>query len=281
MMLSCGLTGIYLRTIICLMKTTFLFALILFVSCSHKAVVPQKTARPSPYPRIEAGIPRVCGVSQEQDGYEERYIFDCKSDYSRDSRLPAGFGFRSKPGHPYTSGVKSPYPRGKVARSIDMISRNTALNETYLYVIDFAGGPDSHDQKSVIFLFPRTDIPKVTEIGSEVELLLPTGEKAFFDAETGAIRGGALKEGPIDLHRDRMKRAQPNVHYTGDYISVRLNHAFEEPTIGAEKAVIQQKDNICILMRNRLFDKNGKLLTKNDEDFLEAINRECTTPFSF
>lgn len=260
-----------------------LISLLLFsISCSQlPSKKAEKSTRPSPYPRIEAGINRVCSVSQEQDGYEERYIFDCKADYSPESRMFAGFGFRNKPGHQFFTGLKAPYGKGRPARSIDMISRNHALNETYLYIIDFAGGPDSHDQKSVIYLFPRTEIPKVSTIGSEIELLLPTGEKAFFDAETGAIRGGALKEGPIDLHRDRLKRAQPNVHYTGDYISIRLNHAFEEPTIAADKAVIQQKDNICILMRNRLFNSQGKLLTKNDDDLLESINRECTTPFRF
>lgn len=262
------------------MNSIILFLLFL-VSCSQVPTKIKKEAKPSPYPRLETGFKRVCGVGQEQDGYEERYIFNCREDYSPESRLFAGYGFRSKPGHPYTSGKKSPYPRGKVARSIDMISRNHALNETYLYVIDFAGGPDSHDLKSVIFLFPRVEIPKVTVIGSEIELLLPTGEKAFIDAETGALRGGALREGPVDLNPNRMKRAQPNVQYTGDFISVRLNHAYEEPTIGAEKAVIQQKDNICILMRNRLFDRDGKLLPKSDDEFLELINRECTTPFHF
>ncbi len=259
----------------------FLLVLLVSTACSQIPVKKEKEKKPSPYPRIETGIKRVCSVSQEQDGYEERYIFNCKEDYSPDSRIFAGFGFRSKPAHPYTSGIKSPYPRGKVARSIDMISRHHALNETYLYVIDFAGGPDSHDKKSVIYLFPRIEIPKVSTVGNEIELLLPTGEKAFFDAESGAINGGALKEGPIDLNSQYRKRAQPNVEYTGEYISVRLNHAFEEPTIGAEKAVIQQKDNICILMRNRLFGRDGKLLTKSDDEFLEAINRECTTPFQF
>jgi hypothetical protein len=258
-----------------------LLVLLICVACSQSPVKEKKVSKPSPYPRIETGIKRVCSVSQEQDGYEERYIFNCKEDYSPESRIFAGFGFRSKPGHPYTSGKKSPYPRGKVARTIDMISRHHSLNETYLYVIDFAGGPDSHDLKSVIYLFPRVEIPKVTTVGNEIELLLPTGEKAIFDAQTGAITGGALKEGPIDLNPNYKKRAQPNVEYTGDYISVRLNHAYEEPTIGAEKAVIQQKNNICILMRNRLFSRSGKLLTKSDDEFLEVINSQCTTPFSF
>ncbi len=256
-------------------------ALFITASCSQVQTAKPKEKKPSPYPRIETGIKRICTVNQELDSYEERYIFDCKEDYSKDTRIFAGYGFRSKPGHPYVSGLKSPYPRGKAARSIDMISRNYSLNETYLSVIDFAGGPDSHDKKSVIYLFPRVELPKVTEIGNEVELLLPTGEKVFFDAETGVINGGAMKEGKIDLHREYKKRAEPNVHYTGDYVSVRLTHAFDEPTIAADKAVIQQKDNICILMRGRLFNREGKLLSKSDDEFLEAINRECTTPFKF
>lgn len=261
------------------MKTILL--LLMVMSCSQIQPIKKIEKKISPYPRTETGIKRVCTVNQELDSFEERYIFDCKADYSKKTRIFAGYGFRSKPGHPYTSGLKSPYPRGKVARSIDMISRNYSLNETYLSVIDFAGGPDSHDKKSVIFLFPRVELPKVTEIGNEVELLLPTGEKVFFDAETGAINGGAMKEGKIDLHREYKKRAEPNVHYTGDYVSVRLTHAFDEPTIAADKALIQQKDNICILIRGRLFSREGKLLTKSDDEFLAAINRECTTPFRF
>lgn len=255
--------------------------LVLLVGCSSVGVVKKAPSKPSPYLRAESGINRVCGVSQEDDGFEYRYIFDCKEDYSPDSRLPAGFGFRSKPGHPYTSGVKSPYKRGKVARSIDMISRNHALNETYLYVIDFAGGPDSHDWKSVIYFLPRTEIPDVKQIGSEVELLLPTGEKAFFDADTGAIKGGVLREGAIDLHKDYMKRSGPNVTYTGDFITIRLNHRFEQPEVSATEAFIQQKENTCRVPRTKLFNSKGKLLTKSDDELLEVINRECPVPFKF
>lgn len=256
-------------------------ALLVVGACSQMPLKKETVSKQSAYPRIETGIKRICSVSQEQDGFEERYIFNCKEDYSPDSRMFAGFGFRSKPGHPYTSGKRSPYPRGKVARSIDMVSRHLALNETYLHIIDFAGGPDSHDEKSVIFLFPRLEIPKVNTIGNEIELILPTGEKAIFNPDTGALIGGVLKEGPIDVNPNYKKRAQPNVEYTGDYVSVRLNHKFEEPTIAAEKVVIQQKDNICILMRNRLFSPSGKLLSKSDDEFLEVINRECTTPFHY
>ncbi len=256
--------------------------LTLFIaSCSQLPVEKKKEKKPSPYPRLETGIKRVCGVSQEQDGYEDRYIFDCKEDYSKDSRIFAGYGFRSKPGHPYTSGVRSPYGRGKPARSIDMISRNHSLNETYLYIIDFAGGPDSHDLKSVIFLLPRVELPQVNVAGNEVELTLPTGEKVNFDEESGAIKGGVLKEGPLDLRSDRMKRAEPNVHYAGEFISIRLNHRYEEPTIASDFAEIRQKENRCQVSRGKLFNKDGKLLSKSDDELLEVLNRECPRPFSF
>lgn len=263
------------------MNKLILVSLFIISSCSQVAVAPKKVSKPSPYPRLETGIARICGVSQEEDGYEKRYIFNCKEDYSKDTRIDAGFGFSSKRAHPYTSGIRSPYPRGKVARSIDMISRNHALNETYLYIIDFAGGPDSHDIKSVIYLLPRTDIPAVTVLGNEVELLLPTGEKVNFDAESGAIKGGALKEGPLDLTKDYRKRRVPNVHYTGDYISIRLDHAYEEPTIGSATAHIQQKDKSCTIARSKLFSKQGKLLTKSDEELLDVLNQECPGNSSF
>ncbi len=258
-----------------------LLILLFTVSCSQLPIEKKKVQKPSPYPRLETGIKRICGVSQEQDGYEDRYIFDCKEDYSPESRIFAGFGFRSKAGHPYTSGVRSPYGRGKAARSIDMISRNHSLNETYLYIIDFAGGPDSHDFKSVIFLIPRTDLPQVNVAGNEVELTLPTGEKVSFDEQSGAIKSGVLKEGPLDLRSDRMKRAEPNVHYTGEYISIRLNHRFEEPTIASDFAEIRQKENSCRISRGKLFSKDGKLFTKSDDELLAVLNRECPTPFSF
>lgn len=256
--------------------------LIFLFACSQAPVkAPPKIRKPSPYPRVETGIKRVCSVSQEQDGYEERYIFDCREDYSPSTRIFAGYGFRSRPGHPYTTGMKSPYRRGKVARSIDMISRNHALNETYLYVIDFAGGPDSHDLKSVIYLFPRTDLPAISEAASEVELLLPTGEKVVFDAQTGAIKAGALREGPVDLTPDYRKRREPNVHYQGDYVSLRLSHAYEEPTIASAQAIVRQGENVCEIPRGKLFTAKGKLIPQNDDEVLELLNRSCPRPFHY
>jgi hypothetical protein len=260
---------------------------ILFISACSQAPVSQKTEKEarrlkqSPYPRVEAGVKRACWVTQELNDYETRYIFDCSKKYSPSNRLFAGFGFKSKGRHPFTSKARSPYGKGKVLRTIDMISRNQALNETYLHVIDFAGGPDSHDPKSVIYLFPRVEIPRISQTGDQLQLTLPTGEKAYIDADTGAVKGGALKEGPLDLNRNYKNRRSPNVHYTGDYVSVRLTHSYEEPTVAARTAIVRQKDNICELPRSTLFGRSGKLLTQSDEDFLEVINQECPVRFEY
>lgn len=263
-----------------------LFFILLF-SCSQAPVTSRQDkasralSKPSPYPRVEAGVKRACWVTQELDDYETRYIFDCSKKYSPSTRLFAGYGFKSKNRHPYTSKVSSPYRRGKVLRTVDMISRNEALNETYLHVIDFAGGPDSHDPKSVIYLFPRVEIPSISQSGDQIQLTLPTGEMAYIDADTGAITGGALKEGPLDLNRNYKNRRSPNVHYTGDYVSVRLTHSYEEPTIAGRTATVSQKENTCELPRSTLFGRNGKLLTKSDEEFLAVINAECQERFEF
>lgn len=259
---------------------SLVFLLILGACSQAPLSAPEKKLpKANPFPRVDSGIRRICGVTQEADGYERRYIFDCREDYSPSSRISAGYGFRSRSGHPYTSGVRSPYPRGKVARSIDMISRNSALNETYLYVIDFAGGPDSHDPKTVLYLLPRIEIPRVNEAGNEIELTLPTGEKAFFDAHTGALKGGALREGPVDLRKDYRNRREPNVHYSGDYVSIRLTHSYEEPTIAAKSAIVRQQDKVCEVPRSSLFGRDGKLLTRSDEALIEVINSQCPVSF--
>lgn len=261
--------------------------ILLLASCSQAPVSPRQDKAskslsiPSPYPRIEAGVKRACWVTQELDDYETRYIFDCTQKYSPSSRLFAGYGFKSKGRHPYTSKARSPYRKGKVLRTIDMISRNEALNETYLHVIDFAGGPDSHDPKSVIYLFPRVEIPSISQRGDQIQLTLPTGEMAYIDADTGAVTGGALKEGPLDLQSNYRKRNPPNVRYTGDYVSMTLTHSYEAPTIAARSAIIRQKDNVCTLPRNTLFTQKGNLRTRSDEEFLEVINRECTERFEY
>ena len=257
------------------MKTLINLSLLVLIFACSQSPLRKKTPKlkPNPYPRIEAGVTRACWVTQEMDHYETRFIFDCTQGYSPSTRLFAGYGFRSKNGHPFTS--------GKMARSIDMISRHEALNETYLHVVDSAGGPDSHDPKSVIYLFPRVMIPQVTESSNQVELTLPTGEKAYFDAGTGALTGGALKEGSLDRNPNHRNRRPPNVQYTGDFVSLRLTHSSDDPTTSAGTAFVMQKDNVCKLPRNKLFSSQGKLLTRSDEEFLKVINRECPERFEY
>lgn len=223
---------------------------------------------------VNSGIPVACASASSRDGYEEMQVVDC----TRDSRVyPGGYRFRSKDGHPHT-GTRSPYADGGVpGRLIEFWSRNNALNETYMYLADTAGGPDSHDMKSAMFLLPRKVIPSVHVHGNEVEVTMATGEKVFFDKRTNAITRGALSEGRQDLTTDRFRRQPPNVHYSGTGISVRLNHRFEDPMQSAEFAEVKQGSRSCRIPRGNLFDTRGKLKSSSDAEFLRAINQSCPT----
>lgn len=231
---------------------------------------------PSPeFTSVRSGIPVACGGSSQRDGYQLIKVVDC----TRDQReYPGGFQIRAGEGHPFVGNARSLYPDGgPVQRMIQFISRNGALNETYLHLEDLAGGPDSHDMKSDVFLLPRKNIPQVETRGNEVIVRMSTGEQVIFDKNSGAIKSGALREGPIDLTTDRFRRSQPNVHYSGTGISIRLNHRYEAPTLSAVSAEVKQGNRTCTVPRTQLFDEAGKLRSSSDAQFVQVLNQNCPT----
>lgn len=234
-----------------------------------------------PYPRVTRDVDARCGSSKSGNGYSILSVFNCSQNNNSRSEYPAGFSFRSGDGHPLIDHLVSPYEdSGKPYRQIEMESANHALNETFLSLIDSAGGPDSHDVKSMVFLLPRRTIPKVENIGEVVRMTLPTGETVDLDRRSNAILGGALREGPQDLNTNRHLRTPPNVHYQGSGISIRLDHRFEYPTQGAAEAIVTQGSKKCRIPRPRLFDTKGDLISRSDVEFLSAINRACQNQFS-
>lgn len=224
------------------------------------------------FSKVVSGIPVACASSHPRDGYDEVSIIDC----TRDGKTyPGGFRFRSQNGHPLIPG-RSPYSDGgPPGRLIELLSRDHALNETYLYLSDTAGGPDSHDVKSAMFILPRRVIPSVKVVGNDVEVTMTTGEKVVFDKRTNAIKSGALREGQLDTTTDRFRRQPPNVHYNGTGISVRLNHRFEDPLQSSETAEIKQGGRTCSVPRSTLFDDRGKLKTTSDTQLVRVLNHNC------
>lgn len=224
------------------------------------------------FSQVTSGIPVACASGESRDGYEEIKVVDC----TRDGKIyPGGYRFRSQDGHPLI-GERSPYPDGgKPGRLIEFWSRDNSLNETYLYLNDTAGGPDSHDMKSAMIVLPRKVIPSVKVNGNDVEVTMATGEKVVFDKRTSAIKSGALREGPSDLTTDRFRRQPANVQYSGTGISVRLNHRYLDPFLSGETAEIKQGSKTCRVPRNVLFDTAGKLKSQSDVQFVRAINQSC------
>ena len=233
---------------------------------------PECTEDNAGFERVTSGLVVACASFEEKGGYEESKIVDCTGD---GKLYPGGFRFRSRDGHPLIN-RKSPYGSNVVPeRVINIWSRNGALNETFIYLNDQAGGPDSHDMKSAIIVLPRKVVPSVKAVGDEVELTLNTGEKVYIDKKTSLIKGGALREGPNDLTTDRFRRQPPNVHYEGTGISIRLNHRFEDPFQSSESAEVKQNDRSCRVPRTTLFDSSGKLRTQSDAQLVKALNQAC------
>ena len=226
-----------------------------------------------PFERVKARVPMGCSsVHTNNDGFSESEAANCTTN----EKFPEGITFSDNPGHPYLGNVKSLYPDGsKPVRNIEFVSRDHASNETYLYLEDLAGGPDSHDVKSVLLLLPRRGVPTTKVVGEDVIVTMTTGETVVFDKNTHAIKSGALKEGPIDLTMDRLKRQPPNIQYTGEGISIRVNHRCEYPTMGADTAEIRQGNRVCKVARAQIWNADGDLITKNDTDLLNVINQKC------
>lgn len=191
------------------------------------------------------------------------------------SRPPGGFNVRSKNGHPYLPDYGT--QPGNPSRRISIQSSDHALNETYIYLGDYGGGPDSHDVKSMMFIIPRNAPPSARLEGDDVIVTLSTGEDVVFDGNTGAVKSGALSEGAPDFNPDRFKRRPPNVHYEGSGISIRLDHRFQHPTAsgGDETAEIKQGGKTCTVARNKLFNNEGKLLSSSDDQLLGVLNSSC------
>ncbi len=225
------------------------------------------------FERLVARIPMVCGGARtNNDGIDVTYDLDCTTN----AQYPSGYAIGNNPGHPYLDGAKSLYPDGgPPTRRIEFVSRDHASKETYLYLTDIAGGEDSHDVKSVMVLLPRLGVPTTEVVGNDVVVTMTTGEKVVFDKNTHGIKSGALKEGPIDLTTDRFKRQPPNVQYTGAGISIRVNHRYEYPTMGADMAEIRQNGRVCKIARGKIWNKDGKLLTDEDVSLVDVVNKNC------
>lgn len=226
------------------------------------------------FTEVTSGITVACASAESREGHEEMKVIDCTGD---GKIYPGGYRIRGRAGvHPLIP-EKSLYLEKSTPpeRKIEFWSRNGALNETYIYLYDEAGGPDSHNTKSMMFVLPRKVIPSVKVVGNNVEVTMNTGEKVVFDKTTSAIKSGAMKEGPIDLTTDRHRRQPPNVSYSGSGISIRLNHRYLDPVLSGEIAEVRQGNKSCKIPRAVLLDNAGKLKSQSDVQFVKAINKSC------
>jgi hypothetical protein len=234
----------------------------------------------SGYPRITSGynLASCSSARGTNDGYSIRSVNNCQTG---DIAASSGWKFSQNPAtHPMLQGLRNPYPDSTATptRFWELATINQAFNETYLVIEESAGGPDSHDVKSYMFIIPRVTVPSVRVEGENIVATLPTGETVTMNKHTRAIVGGALTEGPPDLTTDRFQRRPPNIHYAGTGISIRLNHRFDHPLTSSETATVKQGNRSCNVPRTALFNAEGELKTTTDASLVAVLNQSCRSP---
>ncbi len=222
--------------------------------------------------QIQDGLMRCNVPSSLPRGYQAPRL-DC----SADPIIPVSFSFTQGEGNPHLN-VVSRYSDGATpGRFFSVNSKKREINETYLILEEYAGGPDSHDVKSYMFLLPRVVAPSLRKTETGYLLTLPTGETVNLDKNSNTITGGAMAEGPLDLTTDRFKRKPPNIRYTGAGISIRLDHRFEHPLTHSATATITQGSRTCTVPRSAIFNNSGKIITNSDAELVAALNGQCRT----
>ena len=171
-------------------------------------------------------------------------------------------------------------PNEKVEREWRFVSTDNSRRETYIWITDDAGsGYLSQLMESVMVILPRKMKPEIKENGIDLHVTLTTGEKVIFDKKTKQIKAGALKEGKVDLTRDRNKRKPAAVSYTGTGISIRVDVRGSDPRLIKGNAVITQNGKSCQVKASELWNQED-FRYDDDRKLVEFLNRKCRQKFS-
>lgn len=168
----------------------------------------------------------------------------------------------------------------KVTREWRFASEDNSRRETYLWITDDAGSAKlSELMESIMVILPRKMKPDIAVVDGDVHVTLPTGEKVVYDKTSKKVKGGVLKEGPVDLTPDRFKRKFAAVNYTGTGISIRVNVRGEDPRLIKGNAVITQNGKSCQVPANQLWNQDADFKYPTDQELVTFLNKKCGNKF--
>jgi hypothetical protein len=167
-----------------------------------------------------------------------------------------------------------------------------ARQDMHLFLTDWAPSRDrqfrlSELMNSVIYFFPRTYVPAITETAGRSIVTLPTGEEVEFDAKTHEVLGGVFSEGPVDLNPDKTARKFAGVSYTGKGLVVRANARGTDPRLGTMATIITPSQAAhaekgigsyqCRVPSTELWEQEGAVRFKfsTDEEFDRYLVSRC------
>lgn len=131
---------------------------------------------------------------------------------------------------------------------------------------------------SEVVLFPRKDVPKVRVDGSDIVVILPTGEEVRYDQATGKLKSGVLSE-------TGGKSSPTKVSYSGSGVMVQVTgKASGAATFmkSAGQAVISKKGKKdCVVSPNELWpnrkddNEDNHFRFATDEGFDQWLKTKC------
>lgn len=172
-------------------------------------------------------------------------------------------------------------PNEKSQRTWTFTTEDNSRRETYLWITDNPGsGYLSDEMQTIITFIPRKMKPKIEASGDELHVTLTTGEKVILDKATKTVKGGIIKEGPMDMNRNKHQRKFADLSYTGTGISIRVDKRAEDPRISGGKAKIIQNGKSCEIPATDLWKSNSDFKYADDKNLIIFLNQKCGNKFS-
>ncbi len=165
------------------------------------------------------------------------------------------------------------------SRTWEFSTSDGTAQDLGLYITDEpTDGVASHQQDSWMGFYPRRNLLAYRLEGNQVKVTLPNGEPVIFDATTGVILDGVLRES-APLSKGTRSLSPPQVAYTGQGVMIRADSVANSPQQNG-LAIITKGSKTCRVQKSQLWpdiSQSSAMHFKflNDVDLDQFLRLNC------
>ncbi len=165
------------------------------------------------------------------------------------------------------------------SRSFDFKFADRKRQDMYLHITDIVDEKLDEKTERLIYFFPRTYFPAIEAIDNDIRVILPTGEKVYFDSTKKILQAGPMSEEHVDYNLNPLKKASPQISYSGFGLTITLDKRLGKDPRVENIAAIKHPDvkEKCLLASNQLFEQTGRFEFKfhSDLEFENYLKDYC------